>query len=89
MDKEESEMGDIKCTERSVTLCNDFDWDIPNLEFNSCAEAAHFLWNDVKNRSVKFASVEKALHKAYENNKRLYGYIIVKDLGYVRGYNFG
>ena len=81
-------MCDLKCTERSVTLCNDFNWDIPDLEFDSCAEAAYFLWNEARHRSVKLTAVKSAFHSAYSNNKKLYGYIIVKDSGYVRRYYY-
>ena len=77
---------DILKTPRSVVLKNDMNWEIPDLEFESCTDAVTFLWERVRNGSVRWNTVSSAFHTAWGNNRKLYGYIIVKDPDYVPKY---
>ena len=73
---------DILKSPRSVILKNDMDWDQPDIKFNSCSDAIFFLWDRVRDGSVKWGTVTNAFHTAWDNNRKLYGYIIVKDPNY-------
>ena len=54
------------------------------LKFDSCTDAIEFLWNDVRNRSIKFDTVSSEFHKRFNRGKPLYGYRIEKDPNYNR-----
>ena len=77
---------DILSSPRSVVLKNDMDWEIADLKFESCNDAIFFLWDKVRNGSVKWKTVNSAFHTAWDRNRKLYGYIIVKDPDYVPEY---
>ena len=63
---------------RKVKLCKDGEF----IQFDSCEDAAHFLWCEVRNQSIKFSSVLNELHYKASKGKPIYGYVIEKDKNY-------
>ena len=78
-------MSEIRCAPRSVILRNDIDWEQPDISFDSCSEAITFLWDKIC-RSRTWRGVSSSFHYAYDRDKPLFGYRVLKDPDYVREY---